>query len=179
MRPAVRRRLLLTLPAGLALAGCGFQPLYGDSAAGEDVRDELASINVIVPHGRLGQTLKGALLANLNPTSMIVPPDYDLAISLGRTTKALAIQLNTTITRYDLILDSVFGLVRRSDGVTVYTNRIRRIAAYNVSRSPYSTQVAEEDAERRAAVESAFQIAILLAVYFREQNQPADPESGS
>ena len=108
-----------------------------------------------------------------------MPADYDLAISIGRTTKALAIQLNATITRYDLILDAVFSLNRRSDGVSVYRNRIRRIASYNVSRAPYSTQVAEEDAERRAAVDSSRQIAALLAVFFREQNQPADQETAS
>ncbi|HWL69772.1 MAG TPA: LPS assembly lipoprotein LptE [Geminicoccus sp.] len=177
--PAVRRRSLLVLPAGLALAGCGFQPLYGEFSAGQDVRAELASVNVIVPHGRLGQTLKAALATDLNPSSLQVPADYDLAISIGRTTKALAIQLNATITRYDLILDAVFSLNRRSDGVSVYRNRIRRIASYNVSRAPYSTQVAEEDAERRAAVDSSRQIAALLAVFFREQNQPADQETAS
>jgi LPS-assembly lipoprotein len=177
--PGVRRRFLLTMPVTLALAGCGFQPLYGEFSEGQDVRGELASVNVIVPHGRLGQTLKTALATDLNPSSLDVPADYDLAISLGRTTKALAIQLDATITRYDLILDSVFNLTRRSDGAAVYANRIRRIASYNVSRAPYSTQVAEEDAERRAAVDSSRQIAILLAVFFREQNQPTDPESGS
>jgi LPS-assembly lipoprotein len=164
-----RRRGLLALPALLALAACGFRPLYGSAAGGEDVRADMAAVSVIVPHGRLGQSLKAALADDLNPSMLSVPIDYDLAISLGRTTKALAIQLDTTITRYDLILDAVFALSRRSDAATVYQNRVRRIASYNVSQAPYSTQVAEEDAERRAAVEASRQIAALVAVFFREQ----------
>jgi LPS-assembly lipoprotein len=167
--PFLPRRGLLALPALLALAGCGFRPLYGSVAGGEDVRADMAAVAVTVPHGRLGQSLKAALADDLNPSMLSVPIDYDLAISLGRTTKALAIQLNSTITRYDLILDAVFALSRRSDAATLYQNRVRRIASYNVSQAPYSTQVAEEDAERRAAVEASRQIATLIAVFFREQ----------
>ncbi|WP_051328685.1 LPS assembly lipoprotein LptE [Geminicoccus roseus] len=167
--PILRRRVLLALPPVLALAGCGFQPLYGDAAGGEDVLADTAAVEVTVPHGRLGQWLKAALADDLNPSMLSVPTEYDLLISLGRTTKALAIQLDTTITRYDLILDAVFSLNRRSDGAPVYRNRVRRIASYNVSQEPYSTQVAEEDAERRAAVEASRQIATLIAVFFREQ----------
>ena len=165
--PGLLRRTVLILP--LALTGCGFRPLYGTAAGDEDVRADLAAIAVTVPHGRLGQSLKVALADDLNPSQLDVPTDYDLAISLGRTTKALAIQLNTVITRYNLILDAVFALSQRSDGTVVYRNRIRRIASYNVSREPYSTQVSEEDAERRAATESSRQISTLIAVYFRDR----------
>jgi LPS-assembly lipoprotein len=176
--PFLPRRGLLALAALLPVAGCGFRPLYGDAAGGEDVRGDMAAVAVIVPHGRLGQWLKAALADDLNPSMLTVPTDYDLSISLGRTTKALAIQLDTTITRYDLILDAVFVLSRRIDGGAIYRNRVRRIASYNVSQEPYSTQVAEEDAERRAAVEASRQIATLVAVFFREQKvDPAETVS--
>ena len=176
------RRFLLGMPLALTLpvlaGGCGFQPLYGSGSGNDDVKPELASIIVIVPHGRLGQSVKAALAADLNPAAISVAPDYALSVSLGRTTRALAIQLDSTITRYDLILDAAFALVRNIDNATVYRNRVRRIASYNVSRAPYSTQVAEEDAERRAAVEVSRQIAALLAVFFRDKNlNPDEPAS--
>lgn len=171
--PRLPRRALLALPPVLILAGCGFQPLYGDAAGNEDVRPDMAAVAVTVPHGRLGQTLKAALATDLNPSTLQVPVDYDLAISLGRTTNALAIQLDTTITRFDLVLDAVFALSRRADNAVIYRNRVRRISSYNVSRAPYSTQVAEEDAERRAAVEASRQIATLLAVFFRNRKVEA------
>jgi LPS-assembly lipoprotein len=176
--PFLPRRSLLALPAAVALPGlvgaCGFKPLYGDAAGNEDVRTDMAAVAITVPHGRLGQWVKASIAAELNPSALSVPTDYDLAVSLGRTTKALAIQLNSVITRYDLILDAVFALSRRTDNVVIYRNRVRRIASYNVSRAPYSTQVAEEDAERRAAVEVSRQIGTLVAVFFREQR--ARPE---
>ncbi|HEX2529319.1 MAG TPA: LPS assembly lipoprotein LptE [Geminicoccus sp.] len=171
------RRSFLAASAALTLPGllgaCGFQPLYGDFG-GDDVKPELAAVAVIVPHGRLGQSVKAALAADLNPAGISVPPEYFLSVSLGRTTRALAIQLNSTITRYDLILDATFALSRNADNATVYRNRVRRIASYNVSQAPYSTQVAEEDAERRAAVEVSRQIATLLAVFFRDQKVRLD-----
>ena len=175
---ALARRSFMLLPTVLALASCGFHPLYGSAAGEDDVRPDLAAIDITVPHGRLGQSLKVELTDDLNPSQLSVPINYDLAISLGRTAKALAIQLNTVITRYDLIVDAVFALSRRSDGTVIYRNRVRRIASYNVSREPYSTQVAEEDAERRAATETARQIGTLLAVFFRDQKTGiAEPAS--
>jgi LPS-assembly lipoprotein len=183
-KPRVARRSLVAAPLALALPGllgaCGFSPLYGPGAeaGGEDVKPQMAAVSITVPHGRLGQWVKSALAGDLNPSSIDVPSEYDLSISLGRVTRALAIQLNSTITRYDLILNAVFALRQRSDGATVYRNRVRRIASYNVSRAAYSTQVAEEDAERRAAVEVSRQIATLLAVFFRDQKaKPADQQA--
>jgi LPS-assembly lipoprotein len=172
-RSLLRASLPLVLPG--IVAACGFQPLYGD-VGGDDVKPDLAAVTVIVPHGRLGQSVKAALAADLNPSGMSAAPEYFLSVSLGRTTRALAIQLDSTITRYDLILDAVFALSQAADNATIYRNRVRRIASYNVSRAAYSTQVAEEDAERRAAVEVSRQIATLLAVFFRDRKlTPAEP----
>ena len=177
-KPQLARRSLIALPAALALpsllGACGFTPLYGD-VGGDDVKPEMAAVSIIVPHGRLGQAVKAALTSDLNPAGGSVAPAYYLSVSLGRTTRALAIQLDSTITRYDLILDAVFALSQESDNATIYRNRVRRIASYNVSRAAYSTQVAEEDAERRAAVEVSRQIATLLAVFFRDQKTRQDP----
>ena len=153
-------------------------PLRAAHANDDDVKPEMAAVTVVVPHGRLGQWLKAALTADLNPSGISVAQDYYLSVSLGRTTRALAIQLDSTITRYDLILDAVFALSQNADNATVYRNRVRRIASYNVSRAAYSTQVAEEDAERRAAVEVSRQIATLVAVYFRDRKtRLAEPAS--
>jgi hypothetical protein len=43
------------------------------------------------------------------------------------------------------------------------------VASYNVRRAPYSTLIAEQDAERRAAVEVAKEISLLLSAYFRDR----------
>ena len=47
---------------------------------------------------------------------------------------------------------------------TIYRSAVRRVASYNVQRDPFATLAAEQDAERRAAVEVSHQIRTLLAL---------------
>ena len=151
-----------------ALAGCNLRPLLRET---EDVavREELAAIELVGLGGRLGQLVRNALLDELNPTSLDVPPRYRLAIRLGRSTSALAIQLDNTITRYNLTLVARFQLLERSQNIELYRSTVRRIASYNVRRAPYATLAAELDAERRAAKEISNEIRSLLAVQFARQ----------
>ena len=145
------------------LAGCGFRPML---KAGEEpaVREQLAAIEIAGLAGRLGQLVRNALLDELNPTALEVPSRYKLVIQLNRRASALGIQLNNTITRYNLTLTARFQLL--DDAEILYSSTVRRIASYNVRRAPYSTLVAEIDAERRAAQEIGTDIRTLLAVHF-------------
>lgn len=147
------------------LAGCGFRPML---KAGEEpaVREQLAAIEIAGLAGRLGQLVRNALLDELNPTALEVPSRYKLVIQLNRRASALGIQLNNTITRYNLTLTARFQLLDETDADILYSSTVRRIASYNVRRAPYSTLVAEIDAERRAAQEIGTDIRTLLAVHF-------------
>jgi LPS-assembly lipoprotein len=158
-----RRAFVLALCG--ALAGCNLRPLLKDT---EDVavREELAAIELVGLGGRLGQLVRNALLDELNPTALQVPPRYRLAVRLGRSNSALAIQLDNTITRYNLTLVARFQLLDRTDNTELYRSTVRRIASYNVRRAPYATLAAELDAERRAAREISNEIRSLLAVQF-------------
>ena len=79
------------------------------------------------------------------------------------------IQLDDTVTRYDLSLAATFSLKRKADNVVVYRSAVRRTASYNVRDEPYATLVARQDAERRAAVEAGNEIVARLALFFRQQ----------
>jgi LPS-assembly lipoprotein len=158
----------LALTAAVALGACGFRPLL-HRADGDNVRGELAAINVTGLGGRLGQHLAIALDENLNPTSRQVPSRYDLAVRLTNTNSALAIQLDNTITRYNLTLVAVFDLKDRSDDSVVYGSSVQRVASYNVRRAPFATLTAQKDAERRAAEEIADDIRTLLALHFQRR----------
>lgn len=161
-----RRALVVAAAAVLALAGCGFRPMYGgdDGAA---VRTELEAIAVETPRDRLGQIMRNELLDVLRAADSRADPRYRLVVALRQSSDALAIQLDSTITRYNLRLDARFELRDRKDDALLYRNRVRRVASYNVRRAPYSTLIAEQDAERRAAVEVAKEISTLLSAYFR------------
>lgn len=157
------RRGILALLALAPLGACGFRPLYAERE-GEELMAELAAVEIAGLGGRLGQELRNGLLDELNPTGIALPSRYELLVRLSRRENALAIQLDSTVTRYDMILSAAFVLRRREDGEVLLRDNVRRIASYNVRRAPYATLVAEQDAERRAAREVARDIASRVAV---------------
>jgi LPS-assembly lipoprotein len=160
-----RRTLLFCL--GAALGACNFRPLY--LAEGPDeapVRAELAAIEIDRLDGRLGYLVRNALLDELNPGSVAEPPRYVLDVRLSSSARALGIQLDNTITRYNLALTAAFQLREKGQNEVLYASIVRRISSYNVSREPYADLTAAQDAERRAAREVATEIRTLLAVQF-------------
>lgn len=181
-----RRRWLASVVAGLpvALGACNLRPLYGRPDSSETAAAtaaELAAIEVRAPRTRLGRILENQLIDDLNPAGVVVPKRYRLDVELRRTEKALAIQLDEQVTRFDLTLAAFFSLVPETvpaaasgaDDATVppvYRSAVRRVASYNVIREPFATRVAEQDAERRAAVEVSREIRTLLAIHFENGN---------
>lgn len=183
-RPLSRRecwRLGAAALLPLAAGSCGFRPLYGGSV-GDEVAAELASIEVVAPDTRIGQILKNRLLDDLNPAGTTVAPRYRLTVQLSRTQTALAIQLDETITRFDLTLAAFFSLRDLEEGGPLpadggsedeagpepaYRSALRRVASYNVVTDPFATLMAEQDAELRAATELSRGIRTLLTLHFQ------------
>jgi LPS-assembly lipoprotein len=165
-----RRTLLLALTA--ALGGCGFRPMYGGGGGADDpgVRDQLAAIEIRGLDGRLGQIVRNELLDQLNPVGTQVPARYFLPVQLRRFAAALGIQLDNTITRYNLILIARFQLRERTTQRIVYRSLVQRAASYNVSQQPFADLIAEQDAERRAARELSNDIRTQLAVHFARED---------
>lgn len=183
-RPLARRRCLGLGAAALlplAAGACGFRPLYGGAPGGETAA-ELASIEVVAPATLVGQFLKNRLLDDLNPSGMTVATRYRLTLDLRRNETALAIQLDDTITRFDLTLAAFFALTSLETGGAApasaaleggaasqpaYRSAVRRVASYNVVTDPFATLMAEQDAERRAATELSRAIRTLLTLHFQ------------
>jgi LPS-assembly lipoprotein len=172
-----RRAALLGLlgTALPGLGGCGFRPLLAEAnAQNVAVAHELAAIQVQgLQDSRLSQLVRNGLEDELNPTSISAPDRYQLKLRLWRRTQALGVQLNSTITRYNLTLIARFTLLDPGDGRLLYGSTVRRVASYNVSREPYADLVSEEDAERRAARELSVDIRNLLAVHFARGDEAA------
>ncbi|MCB1968836.1 MAG: hypothetical protein H6851_08605 [Geminicoccaceae bacterium] len=147
----------------LLVAGCGLRPLHM-APRGDAIHAELAAIEIDAPRSRLGSELADQLRSDLNPAGLTVDSRYRLDITLQLTRTSLAIQLDDRVTRYDLSLAAFFSLSDRSNDRTIYRSAVRRVASYNVQRDPFATLAAEQDAERRAAVEVSHQIRTLLAL---------------
>ena len=97
-------------------------------------------------------------------------------INLRNTNRALAIQLDNTITRYNLTLVRGLRASRRREDQrgALSAREVRRVASYNVQPgTPFATLTAREDAERRAAKEIADDIRTLLALHFQRRAETA------
>jgi LPS-assembly lipoprotein len=165
-------RPLVVLGLAAVLAGCGFRPLLKqvDNAG---VRSELEAVEIKGLSGREGYLVESSLSNGLNPTGVSVPPRYVLEVRLGRQINALGIQLDNTITRFNLTLTAHFQLHDRSNQQVLYRSTVRRVASYNASTAPYSELTAELDAERRAASEVGNDIRTQLSVYFARKAEAA------
>jgi LPS-assembly lipoprotein len=169
---ALRRRVLLLALAG-GLGACNFRPLYlAKGADNTAAQSELAAIEIQGLSGRLGYLLRNALLDELNPATAAVPPRYVLDVSLSSRADPLAIQLDSTITRYNLAVSAVFQLRDKTTSNVLVSSAVQRISSYNVSRQPYADLIASQTAERRAAQEVATEIRTMLAVEFARMPAP-------
>lgn len=160
-----RRTLLASL--GALLGACNFRPLYlAQGTTSAPVQNELAAIEIEGLEGRLGYLVRNALLNELNPATAPVPARYVLSVQLYSRADALGIQLDATITRYNMLLTAAFQLRAKERNDLLYASQVLRVSSYNVSREPYADLIASQTAERRAAQEVATEIRMLLAVQF-------------
>ncbi len=165
-----RLALPIALAASLLVGGCWLKPLYGPNGVDNvPVQNELAAIEVRTSNNELAHILRNQLIDDLNPAGISsVADDFTLDINTRETSNALLIQLDDTISRFDLTVAAEYTLRRRSDDRIVFRSAVRRVASYNVIDDTYATLVARRDAQRRASAEVSRAIRTSLAVYFRD-----------
>ena len=157
----------------LALAGCGYQPLYGSTDKGSTV-DDLASIDVKVIRDRSGQQLHNYLRDEINPIGRPgATARYDLEVDLIEAREALAIRTDETATRYNLNQTATFRLRDVDSGRVVLTGTSRAAVSYNVLSDDFNNIVSEDNARRRGAQEIADDIRLRLAAYLNARRQRA------
>ncbi len=167
-----RREILIWACAGL-LAGCGFQPLYGNRTQSDSTPAQFAQIDVHDIDGRPGQHLRNYLIDKLSARGGNYKKQYRLDIALSDRKDGLAIRKDEAVTRFNYRLLGNVRLTRISDQQILYESAFRVTAAYNVVSSEFATLSAERDAEERAAQDMSGEIITRLAIYF--QRAPAQP----
>jgi len=149
------RRIFLLSP--LALAACGFTPIYGRGSAAEALHGKIAL-------GTVDSRLTFEFYEQLeNRLGRAVAPLFQLDVTLSIESKGLAITQDNAITRYNLTGIASFTLTRIADNEVVLEDRLLAFTAYSATASAYATQVSERDANRRLAVSLADQINIRIA----------------
>ena len=79
---------------------------------------------------------------------------------------ALAIQSNSTITRYNLLVTASFVLVDRENDLPIFRGGASAVGSYDAVRSDFATLTAEQDSARRTVREVAEEIRAQLGAFF-------------
>ncbi|HEY1960842.1 MAG TPA: LPS assembly lipoprotein LptE [Rhizomicrobium sp.] len=170
--------LLIVCGAGLALAACGFHPLYGKIGAGPGAQAVFSSVYVApIELEKAGYELRNDLIDQLQAKSEPAGASYDLRIVARDRNQAIAIQnehvgnlKEVEITRYNYTLIANYELVERKTQKVLTKGSESSLSAYDVVANPYATQVAKEDAQSRSAQDIADQLRIRIAVYLAQHD---------
>ena len=149
----------------LVLMGCGFRPLYGSA----QVSPQMASIYVEPIPESNGYELRNHLIDLLRSDGDPAGKAYHLKITLNSTTQSVTLQNDATISRYNDTLKASYVLTDDKD-TPIAQGDMSGLSSYNVANSPYSTLVARQDSDLRAADDLAERIQLDLGVFFHRRD---------
>ena len=168
-------RLLVAAGLALALSGCGFRPLYGTYGANPGAQRIFTSIYVRpIPLEGAGYQLRDSLMDLLQASPSPATAVYQLNIDLHERREGVAVDPNASITRYNYTLEAQYTLIDVRTAKVVTRGTQSTLSAYDVmpssATSAYSTLMARQDAQKRAAEDIAARIRLDLGVYFAQHS---------
>lgn len=167
------------LAALLALAGCGFRPLYGNTTGGNtagavpvNVQQQLESIRIVPSQDRMGQQLYNNLRDMLNPRGVPANPKWVLTVQLVESQQQLLLEQDQAATRTYLVITANYHLRVANAQTEVLSGTARTRTGYNLLTNEYASLVAERNARERSAAELADGIRQRLAIYLAQAPAP-------
>jgi LPS-assembly lipoprotein len=151
----------------LALAGCGFEPLYAEKDNGGGPMREMSRIKVLTISERTGQILRNNILERINIRGQPTQPAYLLDVRLHTRTQGAAVRRDESYSRRNYYASARYYLLS-PDGKTIYNRgEVRSFTSFNIFQSRYATNAAQDDAQERAMRDLAEKIRTSLALYFQ------------
>lgn len=141
---------------GLALAGCGFTPLYGEAGVGSS----LSRVAVATQDDRLGYRLREQLEDALGRDAAQAPL-WRLATTVEQSRRPLGRRVDDTATRYELTVRGAWTLTPVGGG-SPFSGVETVTTTYAAADQPYAAIAAQQDGEERAAAELARMIRLEL-----------------
>ena len=148
------RRFLLMLP--LALAACGFTPVYAPGGAGAELHGKVA---VAAPETVDGYLLVQNLEERLGRPSQ---PNYALSLSLATASQGQAVTASNETTRYTLVGQARYELKEIGTNRVAASGMVENFTGYSATGSTVETLAAERDARERLMVILADQLTAQL-----------------
>jgi LPS-assembly lipoprotein len=160
----------------LAVAGCGFHPLYATDNGRSGARWVFQSVYVdSIPDERVGYELRNALMENLQGVDKPASASWRLTVKVEQYIQSIAVATNAAVTRYNYTLNAHYTLTDMHSGNVVKSGIESTLSAYDVVASPYATLVAQRDAQKRGAADVAYRIRIALSAWFSRHPAPPPP----
>ena len=146
---------LVALAVGaLALAGCGFQPLYGSNtttANGTRLSEAMASVDVTPIPGRVGQKVRNELIFANTGGDYAAPQRYKLNIAIRERVIDQLVQISGDARGQVYQLEASFRLVDSATGKPIHQGSAVSRAPYTRYQEVFANVRARYDAENRAA----------------------------
>ncbi|MEO9649518.1 MAG: LPS assembly lipoprotein LptE [Roseobacter sp.] len=148
------RRSFLCLP--VALAACGFTPVYSTGQSGVTLQNrievgEVEDLNGFLVTRRLEERLGRASA-----------PSYKLTVDVTSRSEGLAVNSESNINRFNLIGEAKYVLVNQATGQIVTSGRVNNFTGSSASGTTVATLAAERDARERLMTLLADQIVVRL-----------------
>lgn len=135
------RRTLLMIP--LALAACGFEPVYAPGGSAHALRDKVV---VDAPddldHYLVVQNLETSLGRSIDP-------EYRLSVQIALGSQGQAVTAEGATTRYSLLGVAKYTLRKIDTQDIVASGEVQNFAGYSATGSTVETLATERDARRR------------------------------
>lgn len=162
------RRALLILMLSLGLPGCGFKPMYGVDATSSSpgAVDKMAAIDIRPIPDRLGQVVRNELVDAITPRGKPEQPVYELGLTVGEEREDVGIRQNAAATRANYRMSAKFELRDIATDTVILTGTTWAETAFDIVQQDYPTVIAQQDAQKRLAVELAEEIRTRIAVFF-------------
>jgi len=151
----------------IALPSCGFQPLHGPTASGQNLDDVLKSVEISTVPGRVGQRIRNELIYGTMGGERYgdVKPAFRLDLIVKEELRNTLIAQTGDPQGRIVEVNVEFKLVRLADNKTVFTGRTAGRAAYDKVPSVFADVRAQVDAENRAARTIAENIKLRVSAY--------------
>ena len=149
----------------LGVAGCGFQPLYGPTASGQQLSDVMKSVEVTTIPGRAGQLIRNELIFRTTGGGYGEKPKYRLEIALKESVMRTLVNREGDPQGEIYQIYSSYKLIRLGDNQVVQEGHSNARAAYDRNDSIFSDIRASRDGQERAARTIAETIRTRIASY--------------
>ena len=169
-----------TVCALFCLSACGFHTVYGERAG--QTGKLMSGVQIETAHDRLSHKFKQHLEDQLNPPGGEPPsPAYNLNVTLTSTENPIGIARDGTVSRYNVILNSMYQLTRIKDQKLISQGNVQHVSSYNnLTNAYFSTYISQRDAEERGVVELSEQFRQRIATIIERgdiEPEKAEPEN--